>query len=250
MPTRLLRVEDRYGKPSPVPSQVTLAIQQSDASRNGYLWGLDEYATEVQLRDDLSRFGLIDQFKIVRHKDIGIIHYLSMSVATKVCSIALITWYYCLVSARYSRVRERRLSTLSLGALLGREARQLRQGSMLFCPQVSTSRRASYSSGHSPVSCRLDFPLAHSGSMQLRVSHDPYLSFTPDLGGTNGMNRMNRLGGLNGNQPLNRTIYPAESTPRSPRRTCAMPSGETRCRVSGAYRMNTSQCVHSLSSIV
>jgi len=32
----------------------------------------------------------------------------------------------------------------------------------------------------------------------------PYLSFAPDLGG---MNSMNGLGGLNGNQTLNRTIY-------------------------------------------
>ena len=33
--------------------------------------GLDESLTEEQLRDDLSRFGLIDQVKIVRDKNIG-----------------------------------------------------------------------------------------------------------------------------------------------------------------------------------
>ncbi|KAI0695199.1 hypothetical protein C8T65DRAFT_710874 [Cerioporus squamosus] len=72
-----------WGKPSPVPSQVALAIQQSNASRNVYLGGLDEITTEEQLRDDLSRFGLIDQVKIVRDKNIGFVHFLSISTATK-----------------------------------------------------------------------------------------------------------------------------------------------------------------------
>ena len=73
-----------WGKPSPVPSQVALAISQSNASRNVYLGGLDDGTTEEQLRDDLSRFGLIDQVKIVRDKNIGFVHFLSISVATKV----------------------------------------------------------------------------------------------------------------------------------------------------------------------
>jgi len=67
-----------------VPSQVALAISQSNASRNVYLGGLDDGTTEEQLRDDLSRFGLIDQVKIVRDKNIGFVHFLSISVATKV----------------------------------------------------------------------------------------------------------------------------------------------------------------------
>ncbi|KAG6880104.1 hypothetical protein C0992_006378 [Termitomyces sp. T32_za158] len=73
-----------WGKPSPVPAQVALAISQSNASRNVYLGGLDDSLTEEQLRDDLSRFGLIDQVKIVRDKNIGFVHFLSISVATKV----------------------------------------------------------------------------------------------------------------------------------------------------------------------
>ncbi|KAH6914070.1 RNA-binding protein Nrd1 [Coprinopsis sp. MPI-PUGE-AT-0042] len=73
-----------WGKPSPVPAQVALAISQSNASRNVYIGGLDENMTEEQLRDELSRFGLIDQVKIVRDKNIGFVHFLSISVATKV----------------------------------------------------------------------------------------------------------------------------------------------------------------------
>lgn len=78
-----------WGKPSPVPAQVQLAIQQSNASRNVYLGGLDEGMTEEMLRDELSRFGLIDQVKIVRDKNIGFVHFLSISVATKVCIVCM-----------------------------------------------------------------------------------------------------------------------------------------------------------------
>ncbi|TFK22562.1 hypothetical protein FA15DRAFT_748228 [Coprinopsis marcescibilis] len=73
-----------WGKPSPVPAQVAIAITQSNASRNVYIGGLDENMTEEQLRDELSRFGLIDQVKIVRDKNIGFVHFLSISVAAKV----------------------------------------------------------------------------------------------------------------------------------------------------------------------
>jgi hypothetical protein len=73
-----------WGKATPVPSQVMLSITQSNASRNVYLGGLDEETTEADLRDDLSRFGLIDQVKIVRDKNIGFVHFLNISTATKV----------------------------------------------------------------------------------------------------------------------------------------------------------------------
>ena len=39
---------------------------------------------EEQLRDDLSRFRLIDQVKIVRDKNINFVHFLSISTATRV----------------------------------------------------------------------------------------------------------------------------------------------------------------------
>ncbi|KAJ7646052.1 hypothetical protein DFH06DRAFT_997842 [Mycena polygramma] len=73
-----------WGKPSAVPAQVMQAITQSGASRNVYLGGLEEGMTEEMLRDELSRFGLIDQVKIVRDKNIGFVHFLSIGVATKV----------------------------------------------------------------------------------------------------------------------------------------------------------------------
>lgn len=57
-------------KPSAVPPSVLTAVQQNGATRNVYLGNLDETVTEQSLRDDLSRFGPIDQVKIVRGKDV------------------------------------------------------------------------------------------------------------------------------------------------------------------------------------
>ena len=73
-----------WGKPSPVPPQVLTSVQQNNATRNVYLGGLDDSITEAMLRDDLSRFGLIDQIKIVKDKGIGFVHFLSIAVAQKV----------------------------------------------------------------------------------------------------------------------------------------------------------------------
>jgi hypothetical protein len=73
-----------WGKPSTVPSQVVQAIAMAKATRNVYLGGLDDSLTESELRDDLSRFGPIDQVKIVRDKGIGFVHFLSIGAAMKV----------------------------------------------------------------------------------------------------------------------------------------------------------------------
>ncbi|KDN38389.1 hypothetical protein K437DRAFT_228630 [Tilletiaria anomala UBC 951] len=73
-----------WGKPSPCPAQVILAVQQHQATRNVYLGSLDDDTTEESLRDDLSRFGPIDQVKIVRDKNIGFVHFLSINTAMKV----------------------------------------------------------------------------------------------------------------------------------------------------------------------
>jgi len=71
-------------KPSAVSANVLAAVQQSGATRNVYLGNLDEEVTEQTLRDDLSRFGPIDQVKIVRDKNIGFVHFLSIATAIKV----------------------------------------------------------------------------------------------------------------------------------------------------------------------
>jgi hypothetical protein len=75
-----------WGKPSTVPSQVVQAIAMAKATRNVYLGGLDDSLTESELRDDLCRFGPIDQVKIVRDKGIGFVHFLSIGAAMKVGS--------------------------------------------------------------------------------------------------------------------------------------------------------------------
>ena len=53
-----------WGKPSAPPPAVVMAVQQQQATRNVYIGQLDPDTTEQQLRDDLSRFGPIDQVKI------------------------------------------------------------------------------------------------------------------------------------------------------------------------------------------
>lgn len=75
-----------WGKPSACPTPVLIAVQQNQATRNVYLGQLDEEMTEQTLRDDLSRFGPIDQVKIVRDKNIGFVHFLSIGTAIKVVS--------------------------------------------------------------------------------------------------------------------------------------------------------------------
>ncbi|KAL8953577.1 MAG: hypothetical protein Q9222_000572 [Ikaeria aurantiellina] len=72
-----------WGKPAQVPTSVSIAVQQSGASRNVYLGNLPETVTEAELRDDLAKFGPIDTVKIVREKAIGFVHFLSISNAVK-----------------------------------------------------------------------------------------------------------------------------------------------------------------------
>lgn len=75
-----------WGKPAQVPTSVSVAVQQSGASRNVYLGNLPETVTEAELRDDLGKFGPIDTVKIVREKAIGFVHFLSISNAIKAVS--------------------------------------------------------------------------------------------------------------------------------------------------------------------
>ncbi len=75
-----------WGKPAQVPTSVSLAVQQSGASRNLYLGNLPDTVTEVELREDLGKFGPIDTVKIVREKAIGFVHFLSIGNAIKAVS--------------------------------------------------------------------------------------------------------------------------------------------------------------------
>ena len=72
-----------WGKPSQVPSSVALAVQQSGASRNVYLGNLPPEITEDELKEELGKFGPIDTVKLVREKNIGFVHFLSISNAIK-----------------------------------------------------------------------------------------------------------------------------------------------------------------------
>lgn len=71
-----------WGKPSAVPANVQVAVQNG-ASRNVFLGNLDDGVTEQSLRDDLGKFGHIEQVKILREKSIAFVHFLSIANAVK-----------------------------------------------------------------------------------------------------------------------------------------------------------------------
>lgn len=72
-----------WGKASHIPSAVAVAVQQSGASRNVYLGNLPAEITEDDIKADLSPFGAIDTIKLVREKNIGFVHFLSIASAVK-----------------------------------------------------------------------------------------------------------------------------------------------------------------------
>ena len=72
-----------WGKPSHLPTSVAIAVQQSGASRNVYLGNLPADITEQEVRDDLGKFGPIDVVKLVKEKNIGFVHFLSIGNAIK-----------------------------------------------------------------------------------------------------------------------------------------------------------------------
>ncbi|TFK92012.1 hypothetical protein K466DRAFT_481521 [Polyporus arcularius HHB13444] len=164
-----------WGKPSPVPSQVALAIQQSNASRNVYLGGLDEVTTEEQLRDDLSRFGLIDQVKIVRDKNIGFVHFLSISTATKVVNTLPTEPSWAGKRVNYGKDR---------CAYIPKSQQAAAQAAQAAAAQSLVAQSAALS----PISGHAANPFASPLS--------PYMPFSPDA-----------LSSLAGGQGLNRTVY-------------------------------------------
>ncbi|KAJ6535794.1 hypothetical protein DFH09DRAFT_1402553 [Mycena vulgaris] len=73
-----------WGGPSAVPPEINQAVTTYGASRAVYLGALEESLTEVALHDELSKLAPIDKVKIVRDKNIGFVHFLSIGAATKV----------------------------------------------------------------------------------------------------------------------------------------------------------------------
>ncbi|ORY28315.1 hypothetical protein BCR39DRAFT_535461 [Naematelia encephala] len=73
-----------WGKASALPSSVATAVHTAQATRNVYVGNLPPETSESDLREVCKNFGDIDQVKIVRDKNIGFIHFLSISTAIKV----------------------------------------------------------------------------------------------------------------------------------------------------------------------
>jgi RNA recognition motif-containing protein len=73
-----------WGRSSLVPTAVSLAVAQEGASRNVYLGNLPDDVTQEDIRKDLLKFGQIDTIKLVKEKNIGFVHFLSISTAIRV----------------------------------------------------------------------------------------------------------------------------------------------------------------------
>jgi len=75
-----------WGAPSFLDERIALEVSVNGATRNVFLGNLPESVDEQELRKDLSKFGPIDQIKIVRDKNIGFVHFLSITTAIRVSS--------------------------------------------------------------------------------------------------------------------------------------------------------------------
>jgi len=176
-----------WGKPSPVPPQIALSISQSNASRNVYIGNLDENMTEEQLRDELSRFGLIDQVKIVRDKNIGFVHFLSISVATKVRKAI------CMINS------SNRLNVCQVVNTLPHELDWV-------------GKRVNYGKdrcAYVPKSQQVAAQQAQAAAAQSLVAQSalPPASFSPFPYGASPFSPMDISGGFAVGQSMNRTVY-------------------------------------------
>lgn len=72
-----------WGKSSSLPAAVALAVSQDGATRNVYIGNLPDDITEEEIREDMSQFGAIDTIKLIKDKNIGFVHFLSISAAMK-----------------------------------------------------------------------------------------------------------------------------------------------------------------------
>lgn len=73
-----------WGNPSTVPPTVSHAVANQAATRNVFIGNLADDMDESGLQEVCSRWGPIDQIKIVKDKNIGFVHFLSIAVAMKV----------------------------------------------------------------------------------------------------------------------------------------------------------------------
>ena len=73
-----------WGRPSPLHRRIAQAVEEKQATRNVFVGNLSPETNEQDLRNICSKFGPIDQVKIVRDKNIGFIHFLSIAVAMRV----------------------------------------------------------------------------------------------------------------------------------------------------------------------
>ncbi|KAJ3342371.1 hypothetical protein HDU93_002487 [Gonapodya sp. JEL0774] len=71
-----------WGKPIAPSASILSAVGQG-ASRNVFIGNIDDSVTDLVLREELSRFGQIDQIKVLRDKRIAFVHMAGIASAVK-----------------------------------------------------------------------------------------------------------------------------------------------------------------------
>jgi len=137
---------------------------------------LDESMTEERLRDELSRFGLIDQVKIVRDKNIGFIHFLSISTATKVVNTLPTEPSWAGKRVNYGKDR---------------------------CAYIPKSQQAAAQQAQAAAAQSL---VAQSGMSPQQTNFSPFSPYTSTFNPVEIMNA-NGMGGVQSLQGMNRTVY-------------------------------------------
>ncbi|EEB08349.2 RNA-binding protein [Schizosaccharomyces japonicus yFS275] len=80
--SKLLRVH--FARPTILPESIHQALQQSAASRNVFIGNIPREFTEQTLEDCLSKYGAIENVKILSSRNIAFVHFLNIKSAIRV----------------------------------------------------------------------------------------------------------------------------------------------------------------------
>ncbi|KAJ3020947.1 hypothetical protein HKX48_009480 [Thoreauomyces humboldtii] len=80
------RLKIGWGKPSPLPAAVSVAVQ-AGASRNVYIGTIDDAVSEDRLRKDFGEFGDIELVNIIADKNIGFVNFVDLVSAVKAVEV-------------------------------------------------------------------------------------------------------------------------------------------------------------------
>lgn len=72
-----------WGKPRPLSPELANAVSHFKASRNVYLGNVDDTISEQKLREDFSRFGVIEKCDVLAAKKLAFCHFTNLLAAVR-----------------------------------------------------------------------------------------------------------------------------------------------------------------------